>query len=135
MEHEDVHDVVEVALYASAIAAGRLIGPLYTACVPVCPVEVVHVLGESEGMGDVIRDHRPDLVAEEVRRLDHLTVQVRPVESAVSEVDGQSVDATGVGHELVAVSAVQKGALYLVVSAPVDPVHESENSQYNLHKP
>ena len=107
MEHEDVHDVVEVALDASAVAASRLVGPLYAPCVPVCPVQIVHVLGETEGMGDVLRDHRSDLVAQEVRRLDHLTVHVCPVEAAVCEVNGQSVDAAGVGHELVAVSAVQ----------------------------
>ena len=125
MKHEYVHHVIQIALYARPIAAGRLIGTLYAARVPVRPVDIIHVLRQPERMRDVLRDHCPNVIPEHIRRFNHVRVNVRPVELAVGEVDRQAVDATGLRHQVAPVGAVEQGALDLVVGAPVDPVHES----------
>lgn len=57
VEDQDVHHVVQVALDQGPVLTARLVGPLDAAVAPVRPVDVVLVLGESEGVGEVIGDH------------------------------------------------------------------------------
>ena len=124
VKHEYVHHVIQIALYARAVAAGRLVGAFDAARVPVRPVDVVHVLCQPERMRHVLRDHGPDVTSEHVRSLDLVSVDIRPVELSVGEVDRQPVDATRLRHQVAPVGAIEQRSLDLVVGAPVDPVHE-----------
>lgn len=57
VEHQDVHDVVQVALDQSAVLSTGLVGPLDTALAPVRPVDVVLVLSEAERVREVVGYH------------------------------------------------------------------------------
>lgn len=57
MEHQDVHDVVQVALDDGAVLTTRLVCSLDAALAPVSPVNVVLVLGEAEGVREVVGYH------------------------------------------------------------------------------
>lgn len=57
VEHQDVHDVVQVALDDGTVLPARLVGTLDAALAPVGPVDVVLVLGEAEGVREVVGDH------------------------------------------------------------------------------
>ena len=57
VEHQDVHDVVQVALDDGAVLATGLVGSLDAALAPVRPVDVVLVLGEAKRVREVISDH------------------------------------------------------------------------------
>lgn len=57
VEHQDVHDVVQVALDDGAILTAGLVCSLDAALAPVGPVDVVLVLGKAEGVREVIGDH------------------------------------------------------------------------------
>ena len=57
VEHQDVHDVVQVALDDGAVLPAGLVGPLDAALAPVRPVDVVLVLGQPKGVGEVLGDH------------------------------------------------------------------------------
>lgn len=61
VEHQDVHDVVQVALDQGAVLTAALVGPLDAALAPVRPVDVVLELGQTERVGKVIGDHLPVL--------------------------------------------------------------------------
>lgn len=54
VKHQDVHDVVQVALDDGAVLSTCLIGSLNATLAPVGPVDVVLVLGEPKGVGEVI---------------------------------------------------------------------------------
>ena len=68
VEHQDVHHEVQVALDEGAVPAAGLVGPLDAVQVPVCPVDVIAVLGQTEGVREVIRNHDPLLTCVETRR-------------------------------------------------------------------
>ncbi len=57
VKHQDVHDVVQVALDDGAVLTAGLVGSLDAALAPVRPVDVVLVLGEAKGVREVISDH------------------------------------------------------------------------------
>lgn len=57
MEHQDVHDVVQVALDYGAVLTAGLVGAADAALAPVGPVDVVLVLGEAERVREVVGYH------------------------------------------------------------------------------
>lgn len=57
MEHQDVHDVVQVALDNGAVLTAGLVGSLDAALAPVGPVDVVLVLGEAKRVREVVSYH------------------------------------------------------------------------------
>lgn len=57
VEHQDVHDVVQVALDDGAVLTTSLVGSLNAALAPVSPVDVVLVLGETERVRKVVGYH------------------------------------------------------------------------------
>lgn len=57
VKHQDVHDVVQVALDDGAVLTAGLVGPLDAALAPVSPVDVVLVLGEAERVREVVSYH------------------------------------------------------------------------------
>lgn len=57
VKHQDVHDVVQVALDDGAVLTAGLVGSLDAALAPVGPVDVVLVLGEAEGVREVVSYH------------------------------------------------------------------------------
>lgn len=59
VEHQDVHDEVQVALDEGAVAAVGLVGPLDAVQVPIGPVDVIAVLRQAEGVREVVGDHNP----------------------------------------------------------------------------
>lgn len=59
VEHQDVHDEVQVALDEGAVAAIGLVGPLDAVQVPIGPVDVIAVLRQAEGVREVVGDHNP----------------------------------------------------------------------------
>lgn len=61
VKHQDVHDVVQVALDDGAVLTAGLVGSFDAALAPVGPVDVVLVLGEAEGMREVVGYHLPVL--------------------------------------------------------------------------
>lgn len=61
VEHPDVHAVLQVVLHHRAVQAAALVRPLDAAQVPVRPVDVVAVLRQAEGMGQVIGHDLPVL--------------------------------------------------------------------------
>lgn len=67
VEHQDVHHEVQVALDQGAVPAAGLVGPLDAVQVPICPVDVIAVLGQAEGVREVIRNHDPLLTCAETR--------------------------------------------------------------------
>lgn len=67
VEHQDVHHEVQVALDEGAVPAAGLVGPLDAVQVPVCPVDVITVLGQAEGVREIICDHDPLLTCAETR--------------------------------------------------------------------
>lgn len=67
VEHQDVHDVVQVALDDGAVLTAGLVGPLDAALAPVGPVDVVLVLGEAEGVREVVGYHLAVLTCRESR--------------------------------------------------------------------
>lgn len=67
VEHQDVHHEVQVALDQGAVPAAGLVGPLDAVQVPICPVDVIAVLGQAEGVREIIRNHDPLLTCAETR--------------------------------------------------------------------
>lgn len=61
VEHADVHAVIQVVLHHRAVQAAALVGALDAAQGPVRPVDVVAVLRQAEGMGQVVRHYLPVL--------------------------------------------------------------------------
>lgn len=57
VKHQDVHDVVQVALDDGAVLPAGLVGSLNAALAPVGPVDVVLVLGKAEGVREVVSYH------------------------------------------------------------------------------
>lgn len=57
VEHQDVHDEVQVALNEGAVLSAGLVSPLNTMQVPVSPVDVIAVLCQAKGVGQVIGYH------------------------------------------------------------------------------
>lgn len=68
VEHQDVHDVVQVALDDGAVLTTRLVGSLDTALAPVGPVNVVLVLGEAERVRKVVGYHLTALTWKKERK-------------------------------------------------------------------
>lgn len=54
VEHQDVHHVIQVALDDGSVLPAGLVGPLDAAAAPVCPVNVILVLGQPKGVGQII---------------------------------------------------------------------------------
>lgn len=65
VKDQDVHDVVQVALDDGAVLPAGLVGPLDAALAPVGPVDVVLVLGEAEGVWQVVCNHLTVLTCKE----------------------------------------------------------------------
>lgn len=59
VEDQDVHNVLQVSLDHGAVQPRALVGPLDAAQVPVCPVDVVPVLGQTERMREVVSHYLP----------------------------------------------------------------------------
>lgn len=57
VKHQDVHDIVQVALDDGAVLTAGLVRSLDAALAPVGPVDVVLVLGEAEGVREVVSYH------------------------------------------------------------------------------
>lgn len=57
MKHQDVHHVVQVALDEGSVLPAGLVGSLDAALAPVGPVNVVLVLGQTEGVRQVVGYH------------------------------------------------------------------------------
>lgn len=65
VEHQDVHHEIQVALDECAVPATGLVGSLNAVQVPVCPVDVITVLSQAEGVREVIGNHDPFLTCVE----------------------------------------------------------------------
>lgn len=65
VEHQDVHHEIQVALDEGAVPATGLVGSLNAVQVPVCPVDVITVLRQAEGVREVIGNHDPLLTCVE----------------------------------------------------------------------
>lgn len=57
VEHQDVHDEVQVALDEGAVLPAGLVSPLDTMQVPVSPIDVIAVLCQAKGVGQIISYH------------------------------------------------------------------------------
>lgn len=57
VEHQDVHDKVQVALDEGAVLPAGLVCPFDTVQVPVSPVDVIAVLSQAKGVGQIICYH------------------------------------------------------------------------------
>lgn len=66
VEHQDVHHKVQMALDKSAVPATGLVSPLNAVQVPVCPVDVIAVLCQAEGVWEVVSNHNPLLTCMEI---------------------------------------------------------------------
>jgi hypothetical protein len=117
------HEVVEVRDEDGLVAAVEG-GPLDAPVLPVRPVDVAGEKGEAERVGQVVVDHDRALGAVNVAHLDPVHLGVAPVELLGGGVEGDAVrpDELAVDDDLPAV-AVQPGALYPGVAAPVGPEH------------
>lgn len=54
VEHQDVHNVVQVALDDGSVLAAGFVGALDAAPAPVCPVNVILVLGQAKGVRQIV---------------------------------------------------------------------------------
>lgn len=57
VEHQNVHDEVQVALDEGAVPPTGLVSPFNTMQVPVSPVDVITVLSQAKGVGQIIGYH------------------------------------------------------------------------------
>lgn len=59
VEDQDVHDVLQVSLDHGTVEAAALVCPLDAAQVPVCPVDIIPVLGQTKRVWEVISHYLP----------------------------------------------------------------------------
>lgn len=54
VEDQDVHDIIQVALDDGSVLPAGLVGSFDAAPAPVCPVNVILVLGQAKGVRQII---------------------------------------------------------------------------------
>lgn len=57
VEHQDVHDEVQVTLDEGTVPPAGLVGPFNAMQVPVGPVDVIAILSQAKGVGQIISYH------------------------------------------------------------------------------
>lgn len=57
VEHQDVHDEVQVTLDEGAVPPAGLVGPFNAMQVPVSPVDVIAILSQAKGVGQIVGYH------------------------------------------------------------------------------
>lgn len=57
VEHQDVHDKVQVTLDEGAVPPAGLVSPFNAMQVPVSPVDVITILGQAKGVRQIVGYH------------------------------------------------------------------------------
>lgn len=57
VEHQDVHDEVQVTLDEGAVPPAGLVSPFNAMQVPVSPVDVITILGQAKGVRQIVGYH------------------------------------------------------------------------------